>query len=304
MKRVLLLLFAAVLLSACAGARNISEVRPAQMHASVRAIAAFREHHATLKANNLIRRIPLPAGAHPTPVPPSLRTSNLGVSVLTQFAYVHRAVLIPKPLGVIARYVKANPVPGFENHTGSLNSLGFDREPAHSWPMQRMYELSYAPAARHGWTVVKEEAAAAWIYPRSPQEKVPRGVREIDIRGGGVDQRVTDRAKVAQIVQWFDGLNVAPSGVVVSCMINLSTQLNFVFSRRGGTNARNRDRSVGGFEQLQPGLFQPRRAAHRPPLRKVRVRQPGAAFARRLLPRRYAALPLRTSTTRSSAPSA
>ena len=202
---------------------------------SVHALAGFREHRATLKANTLLRRIPLPAGARPTRVPSSLRTSNLGLSVLTQFAYVQRAVLIPEPLHAVAVFVKANPVPGFENHTGALNSLGFDREPAHGWPMQRMYDVSYAPAGRHGWTVVKEEAAAAWIYPRSPKEVVPGGVRKIDIHGGGVSERVTDPAKVARIVHWFDALNIAPPGVVVGCMLTLSTRLTLIFR---GADAR------------------------------------------------------------------
>jgi hypothetical protein len=233
MKRLLVLVVAAVLLSACAGAHVISAVGPTQMNPSVRAAAELREHRAALKAHRLLRRIPLPAGARPTRVPSSLRTSDLGVSVLTEFAYVHRAVLVPKPLDAVARFVKENPVPGYENHTGALNSIGFDREPAHGWPMQRMYNVSFAPAGRHGWTVVKEEAAAAWLHPRSPKDGMPSGVREIDIRGGGVSEHVRDAAKIARIVRWFDALAPAPH-VTVGCMAILSTRIAFVFRDAGG----------------------------------------------------------------------
>ncbi len=233
MKRVLLLLFAAVLLSACAGGHTTAAVGPTQTRVSVRAVAGLREHRATLKAHRLLRRIPLPASARPTRVPSSLRTSDLGVSVLTEFAYVHRAVLIPKPLDAVARFVKAHPVPGYQNHTGSLNSIGFDLEPAHGWPMQRMYNVSFAPAGRHGWTVVKEEAAAAWLYPRSPKDAMPGGVREIDIHGGGVSEHVRDAAKVARTTRWFDALAPAPH-VTVGCMAILSTRIAFVFRDASG----------------------------------------------------------------------
>ena len=36
---------------------------------------------------------------------------------------------------------------------------------------------------------------------------------------------VTDPAKIARIVHWFDALNIAPPGVVVGCMLNVSTPL-------------------------------------------------------------------------------
>jgi hypothetical protein len=239
MKRLLLPASALVLvLTACgAGAKPApvaTDRAPAPRPPSVKAVAAARKRVAAREAEALLDRIRLPAGARPTAVPASLRVSSLGVSVITEFAYVHRAWRVHEPLPVVASFVQAHPLRGFENSTGGEKpvSFGYDLPPAHGWPMQRMYDVELA--SHRGWTYVKTEAAAAWIYPRSPQESLPAGVREIDIRGDGVAQWVTDPVTVARIVHWFDALNVAPPGVVVSCMAELSTALHFGFRAASG----------------------------------------------------------------------
>jgi hypothetical protein len=98
--------------------------------------------------------------------------------------------------------------------------------------MQRLFTVT--AVAFHSSTVVRIDAGAAWIYPRSPREVVPAGVREIDIRDEHVARRVTDPAKVARIVRWFDGLNVTPPGVHVECMALIASRATFVFRSAGG----------------------------------------------------------------------
>jgi hypothetical protein len=233
-KRTLPLLLLAALLSACASssAQTRQSRRP---DISVKAVAAGREHAAVRKADRLLAQIRLPAGARSSSTTPAaLRTSNLGVSVITEFAYRHRVWKVREPLAAVTSFVRRHALPGFENHTGGESPvwLGYDQRLSGGRPMQRMYDVSLV---RQGsWTFVRVDAAAAWIYPRSPREVVPAGVREIDIRGGGVVRRVTAPAQVARIVRWFDALHVTPPGVTVGCMLELSTPVHFRFRTASG----------------------------------------------------------------------
>ena len=56
--------------------------------------------------------------------------------------------------------------------------------------------------------------AAALALVGHSAHRIPSGVRAIDVhRSHGVTRQVTDPAKVAQIVRWFDELPVAPHRV-------------------------------------------------------------------------------------------
>jgi hypothetical protein len=98
--------------------------------------------------------------------------------------------------------------------------------------MQRL--LAVTLVALHGWTVIRVDAGAAWIYPRSPHEAVPRGVREIDIRDGRVHRRVVGSTNVARIVHWFDALNVTQLGAAVICPAILASKVTLVFRSASG----------------------------------------------------------------------
>ena len=200
---------------------------------SVTSVAAAREQAANAKADRLLDRIRLPAGAHTTrTVPPSLRHVNLGTSVITMFAYRHRVWKLHEPVAAVVSFVKQHAVRGFRNDAGcGLTCLNFDQAPVHGWPMQRMYAVDIA--RQSGWTFVRLDAAAAWNYPRSPLEAVPSAVREVDIRGAGVVRTVTARSNVARIVTWFDRLNVNPPGDSVICGPNFGVPVTFTFRAAG-----------------------------------------------------------------------
>ena len=89
-----------------------------------------------------------------------------------------------------------------------------------------------------GRTFIRVDAGAAWVYPRSPSEVVPSGVRAIDVVGGGVSRSVTDPRKVARIVRWFDALNIVQPGQgTVSCMAVLASEVTFTFHSASGAEA-------------------------------------------------------------------
>ena len=99
--------------------------------------------------------------------------------------------------------------------------------------MQRL--LSITMARLNGRTVIRVDAGAAWVYPRSPREVVPAGVREIDIANRAASQQITDPAKVARIVRWFDALNIVQPGIgPVHCALLLASKVTFTFRSATG----------------------------------------------------------------------
>jgi hypothetical protein len=65
-----------------------------------------------------------------------------------------------------------------------------------------------------GWTEIRVDAHDVWVVARPSYEKVPAGVRQIDVGS----HRVTAAAKVARIIRWFDALPIAQPGAF-SCML-------------------------------------------------------------------------------------
>lgn len=85
-----------------------------------------------------------------------------------------------------------------------------------------------------------------------PATRIPAGVRTIDVYSSrGVSREVTDQAKVAKIVRWFDALPKAPRGVVYSCpLIVFKPPTTFDFRAANGAllaRARTPGSAACGF---------------------------------------------------------
>jgi hypothetical protein len=69
------------------------------------------------------------------------------------------------------------------------------------------------------------------------RERLPAGIREVDVRHApDVWRNVTDPAKVARIVRWFDALPLAPRGVYHCPMIRYVRPTTFYFRAADGTS--------------------------------------------------------------------
>jgi hypothetical protein len=124
--------------------------------------------------------------------------------------------------------VKAHRLPGFvdgvtsREHPGRPPAnlvLGYtNRRGAGPFP-SRM--LTVTMIRRAGRTLIRVDAGAVWIYPRSPSEIVPAGVRVIVVRFGrlnvALERRVSRRGDIARIIRWFDALDIVQPGVFVRC---------------------------------------------------------------------------------------
>ena len=104
---------------------------------------------------------------------------------------------------------------------------------------------------------------AALALVGHPATHIPAGVRTIVVHSSsrGISRRVTDPAKVAKIVRWFDALPKAPRGVYYCPLIRYRPPTTFEFRGADGallTRARTPgsaacgfsiDYSVGGLKQ-------------------------------------------------------
>jgi hypothetical protein len=97
-----------------------------------------------------------------------------------------------------------------------------------------------AVALPDGATGVRVDAETTWIVTRSPLERVPAGVQEIDVSSGypgkapNVSLSVTDPAKIGRIVHWIDGLGIVQPGEVFSCPALFGPTVTFAFRAAAG----------------------------------------------------------------------
>lgn len=220
MKRWLLPANALVLVLIACGAGGTSAPRVAEARtqpASVRVIAARREHAALREATELLGTLVLPRGARRIPEPRNeggvLRRSGPGP--LGELADAHGFWSVHEPLKTVIAFLRTHRAPGFEHFTASWGSGKTHYLTMSSSSGKR--SLNVTSVALSARTVIRADAQVEWTYPRSPREKVPAATSEIDVRAPKVSAKVTDRGQVAQIIRWFDALPISPPGIAVSC---------------------------------------------------------------------------------------
>jgi hypothetical protein len=245
MKKLLVIAAAASVLTACAAGHasrgsTFVDYRPHVPRSSVTPLANRRERQAGREAEALLRRLVLPAGAVRFDRVPfdnqDLNHSDLGVSTVQMTADRYSFWRFPGSGTAAIAFERRHMFPGFHGLGGASGPDGWANEdfdgPVVNGSPAREVSVTVVPIG--GQTYVRLDVGVGWIYPRSPQEVVPGGVREIDIRGGGVSERVTEPAQVRRIVRWFDALHVAQPGPSVGCELILAANVEFNFRSGGG----------------------------------------------------------------------
>jgi hypothetical protein len=271
MRRLLLPTALVLALAACGGsheaALTVNAVAPIIQVRSTHSIAATRRRAASRKAERLLRRVVLPRGAVrvrrlPARSSEVLLTPQLGTSVETKFADRHAFWSVRRPLSAVDRFLKAHPTAGLrwggggtDGGPGPANAIeSFYGRVVGGRPVERV--LSFGLAREKGRTFIRVDAGAAWVYPRSPREALPSGVRAIDISGGGVSRHVTAPAKVARIVRWFDALNIVQPGQgPVHCAIGPLYDVKFVFRSASGAELASAIVPAGPADGCDPIRF-------------------------------------------------
>lgn len=245
-KRALLLLPAAALLTACAGGHHsrgssFVDYRPHVPRSSVTPLATQRERQAGREAKTLLGRLTVPPGAVRFEQVPfgnqDLNHSDLGVSTVNMTADRYTFWRVPGSAKAAIAFEKRHMVPGLRAIGGGSSPDGWASEQFYGpvvggRPIQREVSVTVVPIG--GQTYLRLDAGVSWIYPRSPGEAVPAGVREIGVHGGGVSERVTRPVAVRRIVRWFDALHVVQPGPSVSCMAVITANVRLIFRSASG----------------------------------------------------------------------
>jgi hypothetical protein len=125
-------------------------------------------------------------------------------------------------LRTIAAFLRAHDLAGFRVADSYHSTRGHYVTRTLTWPAGRHRLVTRVVdetiAALPGRTVIRVEAKVAWVYPRSPREVVPAATSKIVVHAPKFSRTVTDPAKVARIVRWFDALPVSPPGLVLACV--------------------------------------------------------------------------------------
>jgi hypothetical protein len=214
-------------------------------------LANRRARRASREAERLLKRVPLPPGAtrleNPPPASDQLSRSGLGVSTVSMTADRYSFWRVPESGPAVIAFEKKHMLAGLRGEGGGSSPDGWRSEefygPVVDGSPQRAVSVTVARFS--GRLVLRLDAGVSWIYPRSPSEVVPAAVREIDIRDETIDRRMTEPAKVARIVAWFDRLNVVQPGPTVGCMAIGGSPIELVF--RSASGARLADAVVPSF---------------------------------------------------------
>lgn len=115
-----------------------------------------------------------------------------------------------------------------------------------SWPTVkhvldgRWLEVDVTSRASGG-TRLHAEAQSQWVVTRPPGERIPAGVRDVDVTSGWpgqpplVSRLVTNRAQVRRLVGLFDSLEIVQPGAI-NCPDEVATPTVVVRFRGGATN--------------------------------------------------------------------
>ena len=238
MRRILLPATALVLVvTACgAGAKPAPRVTLAGAHLPrVSVVAARRKEDATREARVLLREFVPPPGARATREPRRYGgvLRRYGSAPLGEIVDVHRFWSVRKPLAAVATFVRTHRPPGLRD-SGATYGSNVPHYLIWSFLSPSRY-LDVTAVALRGRTVLRVDALALWIYPRSPSESVPPTTRTIVVRGPKIRRTVTNQAQVARIIRWFDALPVSPPGIAVACPLVGRVQITLSFRSAAGT---------------------------------------------------------------------
>lgn len=159
---------------------------------------------AKLDAQMLVARVRVPSGGEPIAASPTSRTWRVHLPLAEVFAWeqAHR------PRGA------AEDGSGTGARWGVITDreLMFDYPPIADRISERSLDIEMI-VKPGGWTRIHAYAADTPIVARSPNEKVPAGVKQILFRR----RLITNAAEIGRIVRRFDALPIVQPGSTFSC---------------------------------------------------------------------------------------
>lgn len=200
-------------------------------------------------AGRLLALVRLPAGA----------TSFAGAGLLRQpyarpatseLVDLHRTWRVPAPLDGVVSFVQQHRPPGSRSDgSGEAGGPGTpaNEELTFAFPPLRgitMRELALTAVSLGPRTTgLRVDAEEVWVATRPPSERIPAGVREVDVvsryprKAPLVSVRVRRASTVAAVVRRFDALGIVQPGSVFSCPAFLRRGPTVTFDFRAASGA-------------------------------------------------------------------
>jgi hypothetical protein len=184
-------------------------------------------------AGRLLDRLLLPLGAVQLRAEPTGDGGVLGRAYRVGEVDRHRYWRVHATLDSVLGFLKTHAPQHSRCCETSENPLGigFFLRPIYGRVNSRMLVFTLV-GLPHGWTGMRVDSGAAWVVERSAAERVPEGVREVDVRAPKLSKRVTNRAKVKTIVRWIDALPLSRSGG--KCAVPMPRFVRLTFRSAGG----------------------------------------------------------------------
>lgn len=192
-------------------------------------------------AAKLLGQIVLPAGAIRLGGEPKGDRGALRHALIRVEVQRHRFWRVHAPLASVFAFLKSHPSPGSRLFSKSARPYYRTRPPS------RMVEFTWPPIPGqvswralllglvklpHGWTGVRADSQTTWLAVRPAAERVPAGVREVDVRVSQLSRRVTEEKGVRTIVRAFDALPLSQGGG--KCAVPEYPEVRVAFRSAGG----------------------------------------------------------------------
>jgi hypothetical protein len=225
------------------------------------ATTASNRRAAVLDAKRLLAGVLPPAGAVLQSSGTAMGSHAHLLTVAFASAVAYRTWRAPDDPASVLSFVEAHLLAGSKLVSiGSGGPSPISHSVIRSWPPVdgvldvRWLEIEVTSRAGGG-TVLYAESQSQWVVTRPLGERIPAGVREVDVTSSWpgkppfLSRRVTNRAKVRTLVALFDSLGIVQPGAI-SCPSETITPIVAVGFRVAGTGrpvARASVSSVASF---------------------------------------------------------
>ncbi len=195
-------------------------------------------------AAKLLRLVTVPAGARSVAKPPvkalGSAASTPGTSELVDR---HRIWKVHESVDKVFAFEHGHR-PAGSRLTGTGTSdygpnpsedLVFSFPPLAGRLASRELDVNMVPLP-NGWTGIRADAQVVWVVVRPPRQVLPAGrIDSIVVVAPRLTRTVTDPARVAKIVRWFDALPIVQPGGLYACPAIAGPSVRFAFAGADGT---------------------------------------------------------------------
>jgi hypothetical protein len=219
----------------------------ARHRATVAPTTAANRRAAVRDAKALLQRVVPPAGAVVGSSGTAIGAHARLITLALASAVAYRTWTVPSDPASVSSFVQSHLPPGSTVVSTGSGGSPLTQSVTRSWPPirgildDRLLDIEVTPRS-DGGTHLYAEAQSQWVVTRPKAERIPAGVREVDITDGWpgrapfLSRRVRSPATVQKLVRLFNSLGIAQP-VGINCPAESLTPMVAIEFRTGATGA-------------------------------------------------------------------